>query len=648
MHNALAYGAKYVIMRQSYNYPRKILGENMSIAVIAPYENLRSMALQIIEERKYPAKVYQGDMDKGVEAARLALAEGARILVSRGGTAIRINRVLDVDVLEIRPSVYSAFAFIHAHTRPDDRIAIAGFHTFINICRPACDILHRRNQAFGLNDAESAPAVMDTVAAWKPDIVIGDVISVRLAKSRNLNCQLIESSRETLIEALDQAATMLNHLNRHHDNERKLSAVLNCAKEGAFLLNSGKRIEEVNLRGCELLHLKREQIVGRPLREIFPDEEINAAADSATSLQNALAVVNGRRYVMDIVCSSAAMEADSVVALFQKVEHIQQTETSIRTKLMDRGFHARYTFDSIIHAGPDMRRAIHTARDYAKTECNIMIHGETGTGKELFAQSIHNAGPRAKGPFVAVNCAALPGTLLESELFGYAPGAFTGALRSGKTGLFELAHNGTLFLDEIAEMDVFLQARLLRTLQAREIMRLGDNKVIPVNVRVIAATNKTPQEEVRRGRMRADLFFRLCVLDLYIPPLRSRKGDIPELFRHFLGLYGEKYGTAPPPLSKQFARALEAHLWPGNVRELENLAEKYVILGGLSPDVLQQPDMSPHAEDAAKSASLDDAVIRHVQETLNREGGNIARTAACLGVDRNTVKRWLAKMDRGA
>jgi transcriptional regulator with PAS, ATPase and Fis domain len=193
-------------------------------------------------------------------------------------------------------------------------------------------------------------------------------------------------------------------------------------------------------------------------------------------------------------------------------------------------------------------------------------------------------------------------------------------------------------------MDVFLQSRLLRTLQAREIMRVGDDRVIPVNVRVIAATNRQPQEEVRLGRLRPDLYFRLNVLDLAIPPLRERKDDAAPLFAHYLYVYGKKYGAVLKPPSRLFLQALEACLWPGNVRELENLAEKYVTLRGLPAEALpfDQTPARP-APGAMETESLDGAVNRHIREALQKEGGNIARTAARLRVDRNTVKRWLAK-----
>ena len=222
------------------------------------------------------------------------------------------------------------------------------------------------------------------------------------------------------------------------------------------------------------------------------------------------------------------------------------------------------------------------AKQYSRTDSNIMIMGETGTGKELFAQSIHNAGPLADGPYVAVNCAALSGSLLECELFGYAPGAFTGALRTGKTGLFELANDGTLFIDELTEMDIFLQSKLLRALQTREIMKIGDNKVIPVKVRIIAATNKQPMKEVKKGKLRTDLYYRLNVLDLQIPPLREREGEADFLFAQFLEKISCKREQAVHQPSATLLDAINNYTWPGNVREIEKFAEKYITLQDFS------------------------------------------------------------------
>ena len=217
---------------------------------------------------------------------------------------------------------------------------------------------------------------------------------------------------------------------------------------------------------------------------------------------------------------------------------------------------------------------------YAQADGNVLVTGETGTGKELFVQSMHNASNRADGPFVAVNCAALSGELLESELFGYSDGAFTGARKGGKVGLFELAHHGTIFLDEIGEMPIQLQAKLLRVLQEKQIMRVGGDDVIPVDVRVMCATNQNIPELIEKGLFRRDLYYRINLLMIHIPPLRDRGNDIGLLFRHFVKLYAERLSILPPPVDNAAIAELQRYRWQGNIRELRNVAERIVVLNG--------------------------------------------------------------------
>lgn len=227
---------------------------------------------------------------------------------------------------------------------------------------------------------------------------------------------------------------------------------------------------------------------------------------------------------------------------FQDVTRIQEMEGKFYRKIHLRGHVAKYTFDDILFQSSEIKRTIETAQRYSEVDSNILIIGETGTGKEIFAQSIHNHSNRKNNPFVAINCAALPENLLESELFGYAEGAFTGAMKGGKQGFFELAHRGTIFLDEIGEISPKMQSRSLRVLQEREIMRIGDDKVIPVDVRILSATNKDLMQMVKSNDFREDLYYRLSVLDLVLPPLRERREDIPLLVNAFIqkGLSDQK------------------------------------------------------------------------------------------------------------
>ncbi|MGI6424651.1 MAG: sigma-54 interaction domain-containing protein [Tepidanaerobacteraceae bacterium] len=252
----------------------------------------------------------------------------------------------------------------------------------------------------------------------------------------------------------------------------------------------------------------------------------------------------------------------------------------MRRELYLKGHVAQHTFEDIITCSSIMEKAISEARQFAQAEAAVVITGETGTGKELFAQSIHNTSQRKGGHFVAVNCAAVPENLLESELFGYEEGAFTGARRGGKKGLFELAHDGTIFLDEIGELPLKLQARLLRVLQEKAVIRVGGDRVIPINVRIIAATHRNLEASVKNGTFRQDLYYRLNVLRLSLPPLRERKDDIPLLIDRLLEKICNKTAKKPPLLSDAVLKIFCSYHWPGNVRELQNILERLVVLKG--------------------------------------------------------------------
>ena len=627
----------------------------MVIAFIAPFEQIRIKAQSIIDTSNYPAKAYQGDLHQGVKAAQRAIDEGAKIIISRGGTARLIRKALNVEVIEVEASMQRTLSFIYEETSETTRIGIVGFSPLINLVTPICTILSRNYRSFELREKESFLERMDMLVQWNPDVVIGDAVAFQWAKSKGLNAYLIESSMETIVDAFERAMLVYKNLNRYFMAEKKLEAVLDCTRDGAVLVNSDGTIEEINKQGCTILGEGRAKLLGSNVSSFFNTPELSKAFRKKLHSRNMIVTCNDDKLALDhIPVSSEKLSDNASVILFQPVQKIQEAGNQIRKKLSESGFYAKYTFDNIIYHCAEMKRLVETARLYSRTSSNIMIVGETGTGKELFAQSIHNAGTLSNGPFVAVNCAALPGNLLESELFGYAPGAFTGASRSGKIGLFELAHEGTLFLDELTEMDIFLQAKLLRALQTGEIMRIGDNKVIPIKVRIIAATNKNPLEAIKAANLRADLFYRINVLDLKIPPLRDRKGDPEVLFRTFLEKACKHQSISVPPLSGKLARELRHHSWPGNVRELENCAEKFATLQSLhdfeapllSSETHQMGRISCDemaGESLVEGATLDDMIAAKVNQIFKQENCNITKTALRLSIDRNTVKRWLGK-----
>lgn len=346
-----------------------------------------------------------------------------------------------------------------------------------------------------------------------------------------------------------------------------------------------------------------------------------------------------------------------------------------RRASLAKGLVAHFSFRDLV--GPALKETIAKAERFSAVDATVLLLGESGTGKELFAQSIHTSSPRSHAPFVALNCAALPEQLLESELFGYEEGSFTGAKKGGRIGLFELADGGTIFLDEIGKMSSNLQAGLLRVLQTKEIRRVGGDRITPVNVRVIAASNEDLLAEVEKGTFRRDLYYRLNVLNLYLPPLRLRRQDIPFLVDHILERL-EHILAYRPSINPEFMTLLQSYDWPGNVRELENILERYAVLAGgrkssRYEDFLASfPELRPGREGASRKedsrnpeedkggqseggdvyaesepllavhpGTLEEMELQLVLALLQRYHGNKSRLAELLGISRTTLWKKL-------
>jgi len=300
--------------------------------------------------------------------------------------------------------------------------------------------------------------------------------------------------------------------------------------------------------------------------------------------------------------------------------------------------------DDLIGVSPAMQEIFRTVQRIARTDVTVLITGESGTGKELVARAIHNHSSRAKNPFLTVNCSALTETLLESELFGHAKGAFTGAV-AAKKGLFEDADGGTLLLDEIGDMEPGAQAALLRVLESGEVRRVGETRPVAVDVRVLASTNRDLGGAIRQGKFREDLYYRLRIVPIRIPPLRERPEDILPLAQHFAGRYAERFGRAAVRLGNEAGSVLMRYTWPGNVRELEHAIERAILLS--EGEVIQPGDLPPEiaqpSVDATNTAPMTLAELekQHILQRLDQCGGNRSEAARQLGISRNTLARKL-------
>lgn len=377
-----------------------------------------------------------------------------------------------------------------------------------------------------------------------------------------------------------------------------------------------------------------------------------------------LADAAGAQGVLALDAESLRHTFDSLVTLAARPDEVPARRMLRRTREQPaaRRFNARHRFEQMLGDAPTFRATLRLAQRYAQTDATVLITGESGTGKELLAQSLHNASPRRQAPFVAINCAALPESLLESELFGYEDGAFTGARKGGKPGLIELAHTGTLFLDEIGDMPVTLQTRLLRVLQEREVLRLGACEPTAVDIRVIAATHCDLPSRIADQRFRQDLFYRLNTLRLAVPPLRERVEDILPLFNALLARHSRACGLPQPctahvqPLLSMLLR----HPWPGNIRELDNVAERAALclgtlghdddvdMGTLFPELFQAGATETANPPPAPSDNLRSlgkaAEAAHARQVLERCDGDMDEAARRLGVSRSTVWRRVRRL----
>lgn len=362
-------------------------------------------------------------------------------------------------------------------------------------------------------------------------------------------------------------------IDRMQEQKKKLELVMEVFDGGVISLSGYGIISFLN-PVAEVLLDTHPAAVGQPLVTLLPELKDIQFRKLMAPVKDIIIERRGQMVDVSVYPLGAAAASGEFILMLKTIEDMEEGHERMRRQIKARGFNAKYSFSSIKTQSPKMLSLMESAKKMAASSSSIVIHGQSGTGKELFAQAIHNASPRREYPFIAINCASIPESLLESELFGYSEGAFTGAKKGGKKGYFELANQGTLFLDEIGEMDLNLQARILRVLQEKEITRVGGDRVFSIDVRVISASNKRLLQMVRRNLFREDLYYRLNVLSLEIPPLKERREDIPLLLEEFQTELHTNVQFTP-----QAVGFLQAYPWNGNVRELRNFAERVSYLG---------------------------------------------------------------------
>ncbi len=630
------------------------------ICLVATYKELAILARELRKELGLPIDILEGNLDEGALQAMKAEKAGAKIIISRGGTASMIRQNVKIPVVEIRVTGYDMFSAIYPAVREGRVLGILGYQNAVIGCRTAARIL-------GITMHEVIMVMEDIKTDWDwvrsqvkylmdkygVNTFIGDTSVMTHLNFPQLDVRLITSCRESILPAVEDAINLLRVQEEEQKATQRFRAILNFVQDGILATDEKGYVTLLNPAAEKIFKVSQEEVMGQPIAKVSPKIQIDDVLKSGKAEIGQLQKVSEGHILMNRIPIHVDEDVKGMVATFQAVAEIQAAERTIRQSLYGKGLVSKYTLSDILTADPKMNRLIKVARDYALTGATVLIQGESGTGKELFAQGIHSHSPRSRGPFVAVNCAALSPQLLESELFGYVEGAFTGAKKGGKIGLFELAHNGTIFLDEIGDMDKGLQARLLRVLEERRVMRLGSDALIPVNIRVIAATNIDLRKQVSLGHFRNDLYYRLNVLNLPIIALRDRRDDIPLLTMHFFNHFNHEHNRGIREFPKEIAQLFSGYSWPGNVREMKNIIERVVLSaeGGqihmptvrLMVDELQtiQNERAGSSEDGELlSGTFQDIKRRVIRRVLKEEDWNKSRTARRLGIDRMTVDRF--------
>lgn len=619
------------------------------ILYVATYPEMYDLARQVAEQRGGNMDIVSGELFEAVRRIEQYDLSDKEVIVCRGGTARLLSKSFKLPVVEVEVCAYDILRAVYKYQ--NQRIAVIGADNVISGVKVIEEILGLDIAYFPFTFEHEIEEKVAIIRAMNIGVVVGDTVAVRIARQQGLTVELIKSGKESVEEGIDKAERICAAILNEREKNSRINAILENLNEGIIVTDEHSRIVMFNRVAENLLKQSRQGMLDAELRNILPDIDLETARRGGRDSTRRLVRTQNAMIVTNTIPIMVEKQYKGVAITCEDVTKIQELEQKIRQTLAKRGMVAKHRFTDIVGSSDEIRTVINLAKKYAQVDSTVLLYGESGTGKELFAQSIHNHSERKNEPFIAINCATLPPSLLDSTLFGYEEGAFTGAKKGGRKGVFELAHNGTLFLDEITEMDTQIQSKLLRVLQEHEVMRLGGDSIIPVNVRIIAASNKRLFNTVDAQQFREDLYYRISVLNIDIPPLRERAGDCPLLIRHFAERYCLKHVLPGLEVESGVMERLNSYAWPGNVRQLENTVQKMVLLA--DNGTFREKDI-PHlqldrreAEKGRKAepltGTLEEICQRAILAVLRDEGFNKTRAARRLAITRVTLNRHLAE-----
>ena len=610
----------------------------IEVLVIVPYEELLHEYEEAIAKAHDPRVHFTTSFMYGTDARNLSRASDYDIIVVRGMTSRALSeKYPETTIVDIKMDAFDvSSALLEAKKKFPGIRKIGLLLPSSSICSASIltELLGIEVVMREVRGEEHMESTLREMVKEGCEVFIGGLTLKRVSEKMGLEYVHIKTGPSAIESSIKDAITAAHILDRERSRLGLMKSLVNNTPDSLLIIDDKGKITAANHAASSFF--RRPNLVGMDAKELFP-LEIYSVCDDVEVVQT----IGDQTVLITEHPVHIEGEKRATYVSLRLVEDIRRTEKKIRSKLQEKGLTAKYSFSDIVTEQVEMKQLVAKALRYAHVEGNVLLTGETGTGKELFVQSMHNASPRRDKPFVAVNCAALSEQLLESELFGYTEGSFTGAQKGGKTGLFELAQGGTIFLDEIGEMPIRFQAKLLRVIQEREIRKIGGDEFIPVDVRIMSATNQNIPDLIEKGLFRRDLYYRINLLTLHIPPLRERLDDIPAIFKRFVERKSKALNIVPPMVEKDALECLKGYSWPGNIRELRNVAERAVIFSSsncITRDTLKEIDVSVGEKKASEEKKIpltsEELYRRYVESGLT-----LNDFALSIGISRTTLWR---------
>lgn len=632
------------------------------VLFVAPFKKLAEDARLVIEE-KFPDKkdlfkVVEADLGEAEGLVKSFIDNGIEVIVSRGGTASLIEAEVNIPIVSVQVTITDVLQAVLKSEVITSNIGIAGFENMIYGCDEIARIFNINFVEVLIHDSEEAERKILEAKKKGVNLIIGDAVSVKTAEKYGMKANFINSGKQSIYRALQEALLIAKVRRQDEHKAQMIRTIINKSHDGIVAVDKNNKITLFNTEAEKIFHRLQYEVLGKKMKDICIGLDERKLKEEQELLVN---IYNKQYLIKNALVYVKNVNQGSIYTL-QNVSEMQRVERNIRKKLSTKGLVAKYYMEDIIGKSDACIKMKNKAKKYALTNSIILITGQSGTGKEMLVQSIHNMSQRAQGPFVAVNCAALPENLLESELFGYVDGAFTGAKRGGRQGMFELAHGGTLFLDEIGEMPLSLQSRILRVLQEREVMPLGSESIIPIDVRIIAATNQNLAQMVNEGKFRSDLYYRLNILRIHMPTLAERRDDIPLLAEQLLYSM-QDINPQIKSISKEAKFFLQERSWPGNIRQFVNMMERIMLLTdgtvitkesviAAYEDDKEEILLGGKVEQGNKTGLMEEEIVNKnlaqmekdfLTKVLAEENYNYSKAAKRLGIHRTTLWRKLKK-----